>query len=308
MTVLRIGTRASTLAHAQAQLVGDRLRDGLGVDVELVDIRTSGDRSDAPLTQIGGQGVFTGAVREALVDGTVDIAVHSLKDLPTATDPRVTLAAVPRREDPRDALVSRAGRALRDLPSGARVGTGSPRRAAQLRALPLPLEVVPLRGNVETRLAKVASGECDAVVLACAGLIRVGRSAHITESLDVDTMMPAPGQGALAVEVSADAGRLAGEVADLLDDDHTRASVSAERAVLHRLGAGCSAPVGALASVTGGTPPTLRLQAVVAAVDGASLVRREDSAPPDAATRLGAELAESLLAGGAVELMQERAS
>lgn len=307
MTVMRIGTRASALARAQTQYVADALRSGLGVDVELVDITTAGDRSSALLEQIGGQGVFVGAVREAVTAGEVDIAVHSLKDLPTMPDTRVVLAAIPPREDPRDAVVARDGLTLDSLGAGARVGTGSPRRAAQIRALGLDLDVVPVRGNVGTRIGKVSTGELDAVVLARAGLVRVGSEDQITENLDPSRVLPAPGQGALAVEVSADAEQLAAEVAGILDDVDTRYSVTAERAVLHTLQAGCSAPVGALAAVqpTGDSSgPVLNLSGVVAAVDGGRLVRLTESGPATDANELGVRLAQTMLDEGAAELMQ----
>ncbi|MEJ7744039.1 MAG: hydroxymethylbilane synthase [Nocardioidaceae bacterium] len=197
---------------------------------------SEGDRTNAPLTEIGGQGVFVGAVRDALVSGEVDVAVHSLKDLPTVPDERVTLAAVPERGDPRDALIARDGLTLGELPAGSTVGTGSPRRAAQLRALGLGVEVVPVRGNVDTRIAKVSSGAVDAVLLARAGLVRLGREAEITETIDPIQMLPAPGQGALAVEVSVHASDLAADVAAALDDESTRAAVTAERALLRGLG------------------------------------------------------------------------
>ncbi|MGH3447095.1 MAG: hydroxymethylbilane synthase [Nocardioidaceae bacterium] len=309
MSVIRIGTRASALARTQAGMVAERLRAGLGVETELVDISTSGDRSAAPLADIGGQGVFVGAVREAVVAGKVDVAVHSLKDLPTIPDVRVALAAVPPRGDPRDALVARDSRTLGELPVGARVGTGSPRRAAQLHALGLGIEVVAVRGNVETRLAKVADGELDAVVLAKAGLVRLGRGAEVTEDLDPIQVLPAPGQGALAVEVAAASTGLAGEVAESLDDRDTRAAVGAERSLLHTLEAGCTAPVGALADVADADDgPEIWLRAVVAALDGSHVVRLSTAGRPDDAEGVGRRLAEEMLAEGAAELMKETVS
>ncbi|MFZ0141180.1 MAG: hydroxymethylbilane synthase, partial [Aeromicrobium sp.] len=196
--MIRIGTRASALATTQSQQVATRLSEMHGVDVELVTISTEGDRSDAPLVSIGGAGVFVAALREAVASGEVDLAVHSLKDLPTTPEPGLHLPAIPVREDPRDVLVARDGLTLGELPQGSRVGTGSPRRAAQINALGLGVEVVEIRGNVDTRLGKVASGEYDAVVLANAGLLRLGRAAEATEVLDPIQMLPAPGQGALA--------------------------------------------------------------------------------------------------------------
>jgi hydroxymethylbilane synthase len=250
--------------------------------------------------------VFVGRVREALATGRVDVAVHSLKDLPTQPDPRVALAAVPRREDPRDALVARDGLTLGELPPGSRVGTGSPRRAAQLRALGLGLDVLPIRGNVDTRLRMVAQREVDAVVVARAGLIRLGRQHEVTETIDPLQMLPAPGQGALAVEVSASMPALVGDVGAVLDDEDARAAVTAERAVLLELEAGCTAPVGALADVAVGDDQTeLWLRAVVAAEDGSAFVRLSVSGVPADAEELGRRLARDLLADGAAELVTE---
>jgi hydroxymethylbilane synthase len=303
--VLRIGTRASRLARAQAAWVAERLASAFGPDVELVDIVSEGDRSSRPLTEIGGTGVFVNAVRDAVVSGRVDIAVHSLKDLPTTPDPRLSLAAIPVREDPRDALVASHGRTLAELPAAARVGTGSPRRAAQLAALGLGLDVVPIRGNVETRIGKVTSGDLDAVVLAHAGLIRAGLRDRVTEVLDPLQMLPAPGQGALAVEVAAAAEGLRRELADVLDDGNTRAAVVAERALLRALEAGCSAPVGALADVAEGDDgQEIWLRGVVASPHGAA-VRLSATGPVATADRLGRRLAEQMLAEGAGELMKE---
>ena len=304
MTALRLGTRRSALAMVQAQRVADDLRAATGRSVELVAITTYGDVSRESLAQIGGTGVFVSALRDALLGGAVDLAVHSLKDLPTAPAPGITLAAVPVREDPRDALVARDNLTLGELPAGARVGTGSPRRAAQLRALGLGLEVVEVRGNVDTRLQMVHDGTVDAVLLARAGLARLGRLDAVTEVLDPLQMLPAPGQGALAVECTDP------EVAALLavlDDTATRQVVSAERALLAALEAGCSAPVGALgAAAEGDDGPELYLRAVVSSLDGAVAVRRSATGPMTAADTIGHDLAAELLAEGAAELMGER--
>jgi hydroxymethylbilane synthase len=309
MTTLRIGTRASALARAQSEAVAARLRDAIGVTVELVPVVSEGDRSGAPLTQIGGAGVFVGAVRDALAAGDVDVAVHSLKDLPTVVDSRVVLAAVPLREDPRDALVARDGLSLGELPVGSTVGTGSPRRAAQLRALGLGVTVVEIRGNVDTRLAKVASGAVDGVLLARAGLVRLGRQGEITETIDPIQMLPAPGQGALAVEVAAGSSTLADDIRDALDDLDSRATVTAERALLRTLEAGCLAPIGALADVAEGDDgPEMWLRAVVAAADGSQLVRQSIAGKTTDAAALGDALARDLLDEGAGSLMRERAS
>ncbi len=306
MTLLRIGTRASMLARTQSALVASRLHATLGSGVELVDVISDGDKTTAPLAQIGGQGVFVGAVRQALVDGAVDVVVHSLKDLPTLPDDRVLLAAVPERDDPRDALVARDGLTLGQLPAGSTVGTGSPRRAAQLNALGLGLSVVDLRGNVDTRVAKVSSGQLDAVVLALAGLARLQRQAEVTEVLDPLQMLPAPGQGALAVEVAARHPALAADVAAALDYAPSRAAVTAERSLLRSLGAGCTAPVGALAEhAEGDDGPEIWLRAVVAAPDGSWSIRLSATGPPDAAADIGCRLAQEMLAEGAAELMSE---
>ncbi len=246
--VLRVGTRASALARAQSGGVASAL-SGSGRESVLVDIRTHGDASQAPLSELGRTlglvGVFVSALREALLDGRVDVAVHSLKDLPTAAPEGIALAAVPMREDPRDALVSAGGRLLHDLPAGARIGTGSPRRAAALAALGMGFEVVDIRGNVDSRLGRVGD-DLDAVVVALAGLRRLGRDAEASELLDPLRMLPAPGQGALAIETRLD-DPLTDWVRDLLDHPPTRWAVAAERAVLATLAAGCSAPIGALA-------------------------------------------------------------
>ncbi|WP_433266072.1 hydroxymethylbilane synthase [Actinosynnema sp. CS-041913] len=295
---LRIGTRGSALALAQTGHVADALR-AAGADVEIVTISTPGDRSSAPVAEIG-IGVFTSALRDALANGEIDIAVHSYKDLPTARDPRLAPAAVPPREDPRDALVARDGLTLGELPTGSKVGTGSPRRAAQLEALGLGLEVVPLRGNVDTRIRKVADGELDAVVLARAGIARLGRTAEITETLEPIQMLPAPAQGALAVECRVDDVDTEHLLQSTLDDSASRAAVTAERAMLAELEAGCSAPVGALADVVedlddqGAVVLRLSLRGVMATEDG-DLLRASATGDLTAAEELGRALAAELL-------------
>jgi hydroxymethylbilane synthase len=307
---LRIGTRSSALAMAQTGIVADRLR-AAGHECELVEISTSGDRSSAPVAQLG-VGVFVSALRDALARGEVDVAVHSYKDLPTAPDPRLRLAAVPGREDPRDALVARDGMVLGELPPGARIGTGSPRRIAQLDALGLGLDVVAIRGNVDTRVGKVRSGELDAVVVAAAGLSRLGRLAEATELLDPLQMLPAPAQGALAVECRAQDLEIGNALAAVLDDPFTRAAVVAERAVLATLEAGCSAPVGALADVVsdldddGKAVDRLSLRAVVGTIDGA-LLRASVTGDMDDAEKLGAALAAELLDMGGLDALPRNA-
>lgn len=302
---LRLGTRRSALALAQSGQVAAAITAASGRSVELVEVTTFGDVSQAALAQIGGTGVFVGALREALLAGEVDLAVHSLKDLPTSPAPGIVLAAVPLREDPRDALVARDGLTLGELPEGARIGTGSPRRAAQIMALGLGHEVVPVRGNVDTRLGFVAGGSLDAVVLARAGLARLDRAEVATEVLDPLQMLPAPGQGALAIECRADDADTAAALV-LLDHAETRLAVLAERSLLATLEAGCSAPVGALAVIAEGDDrlPEAYLRGVVASVEGQSLRRYVDGrcATEADAVALGRRLAELLLDDGAAEL------
>jgi hydroxymethylbilane synthase len=245
---LRLGTRGSALALAQSRAVADAVRTATGREVELVEILTAGDRSSLPVQRLG-QGVFVSALRDALLAKEIDFAVHSYKDLPSLPAGGLSVAAVPRRADPRDALVARDGRTLAQLPPGATVGTGAVRRVAQLNALGKDLKVLPIRGNVDTRLRRV--GELDAVVLASAGLARLGRLAEATELLDPALMLPAPAQGALAVECRIEDEELVG-ILSMLDHGPTRAAVTAERALLAVLEAGCSAPVAALATVRHG--------------------------------------------------------
>ncbi|MCP9996666.1 hydroxymethylbilane synthase [Streptomyces werraensis] len=313
---LRLGTRRSKLAMAQSGQVADAVSQVTGRPVELVEITTYGDVSREHLAQIGGTGVFVAALREALARGEVDFAVHSLKDLPTTQPDELVVAAIPVREDPRDVIIARDTLKLADLPRGARIGTGSPRRMAQLNAYArghgMDIETVPIRGNVDTRIGYVTKGDLDAVVLAAAGLNRVGRSDEVTDFLSVDTVLPAPGQGALAVETTADNADLIAALAQL-DDPFTRAAVTAERSLLAALEAGCSAPVGALADllVDGQIVKEMRLRGVVGTTDGSTLVQLSTTGPVpethEAATALGRELATEMLAQGAAGLMGERA-
>lgn len=303
---LRVGTRASRLALTQSGTVGEALVAGSGRDVELVHVRSQGDIDrTSPLAQIGGTGVFVTAVRQALLDGEVDVIVHSCKDLPTAPAPGIALACVPVREDPRDALCARDGLTLAALPEGARVGTGSPRRAAQLLRARPDLRVVDIRGNVETRLARALGeqADLDAVVLAASGLRRVGREAVISELLPVSTMLPAPAQGALAVEVREETAPWLAAALAALEDPAARAAVAAERALLRTLEAGCSAPVAAHAETVDGE---LTLQALAISPDGATVVESSASGPADSdPAALGAGLARELLAGGADRILAE---
>ena len=305
--ILRIGTRASVLARTQCGMVADQLAETLGRQTELVPISTQGDRSSAPLQSFGGTGVFVSALREALLEGQCDVAVHSLKDIPTYPADGITLAAVPRREDPRDVLIGRDGLTLGELPVGARVGSGSPRRIAQLLALGLGVEPVGIRGNVETRIGKIPD-EVDAVLLARAGLARLGRLDQITEVIDPIQMLPAPGQGALAVECRT-GDPLAAEIAAAIDDRAARACVTAERVVLADLEAGCSAPVGALAEIVEGEDgEELWLRAVALSLDGALSVRLSASGSPDNAAEVGHRLAAEMIADGAATLISAEAS
>ncbi|MEU6214841.1 hydroxymethylbilane synthase [Streptomyces sp. NPDC090085] len=312
---LRLGTRRSKLAMSQSGHVADAVRELTGRPVELVEITTYGDVSREHLSQIGGTGVFVTALRDALLRGEVDFAVHSLKDLPTAQPDDLVIAAMPRREDARDALVARDGLTFEQLPDGARIGTGSPRRTAQLnhlaRSLGKRIETVPIRGNVDTRIGFVRDGELDAVVLAAAGLNRIGRGDEATDLLSVDSVLPAPGQGALAVECPASSTDLIAALGRL-DDPHTRAAVTAERSLLAALEAGCSAPVGAFADLLGDgrIVNEMRLRGVVGTLDGSTLVQLSTTGPVpqsyDEAMALGRELADEMLAKGAAGLMGER--
>ena len=307
-----IGTRGSALAVTQTTTVAETLSELGGFNVELVRVKTEGDINRAALSQIGGTGVFVAALRESLLNGDCDVAVHSLKDLPTAEADGLTIGAVPARVDVRDALCARDGLTLAQLPAGAKIGTGSPRRAAQLRAARPDLGIVDIRGNVDTRLARVAGlvdggpGDLDAVVLAAAGLSRLGRLNMVSEFLEPSVMLPAPGQGALAVEVrTSDAaeGPLSRALA-AYDDTASRLTVTAERALLARLEAGCTAPIGALARVT---EQGLALEAVVCSDDGTQVIRRYTStaqADEDGARALGIRMAEELLAAGAADLTE----
>ena len=312
---LRLGSRKSPMAVSQSGDVAKLITERTGRRVEIVGVTTLGDVSRENLTQIGGSGVFVSALRESLVNGEVDFAVHSLKDLPTGAAPGITLAAIPARDDPRDALVARDGAKLADLPAGARIGTGSPRRAGQLTMLRSDIACVPIRGNAGTRLAKVREAELDAVVLAYAGLARIGHTDLVSEIFEPDDMVPAPGQGALAVECRSDNTELA-ELLAGIDHAPTRSAVTAERSLLAALEAGCSAPVGAYAIQIGAD--RLLLEGVVLgeravsfqpapldspAAVGRMIRERADAVTADAA-RLGRELAARMLALGAAGLIR----
>lgn len=283
---VRLGTRRSRLARSQSTAIAQQLAQQTGWRVEIVEVVTEGDVNMTPLASFGGTGVFVSAVRQALLTGTIDIAVHSLKDLPTAEAPGILLAAVPPRVDPADVLVARDGLTLAQLPAGAVVGTGSPRRAAQLRAARPDIEVTGVRGNVDTRIRHVREGRLDGVVLAAAGVRRLGRIDEATDVLDGDVMLPAPGQGALAVECRADDAHLSADDASLRDalrglhDEDTAVAVHCERAILTRAEAGCSAPIGALARLDG---RTLTITGVLADEQGTLLRETRSADLPDGA-------------------------
>jgi hydroxymethylbilane synthase len=311
VSALRLGTRGSALATAQSTKVADALRTATGCDVELVPIVTAGDRSTAPVSALG-VGVFVSALRDALTAGEIDFAVHSYKDLPTADHPGLHIAAVPAREDPRDALIARDGRTLAELPPGATVGTGALRRIAQLHALGMGLTVTPIRGNVDSRVRRVLGpdADLDAVIVARAGLVRLGRAGDITETLDPMLMLPAPAQGALAVECRSDDDLV--ELLAPLDHGPTRAAVTAERAFLGVLEAGCRAPVAAYAVVAEGGPggssadrdeEEIYLRGAVISPDGSRDLRRSRTGTPADAAEIGKALAADLLDLGADTLM-----
>jgi hydroxymethylbilane synthase len=289
------------MAIAQSRQVASIITERTGRQVEIVGVTTLGDVSRAQLTQIGGTGVFVSALREALLSGEVDLAVHSLKDLPTQRGgpaAGIVLAAVPARDDPRDALVARDGAKLADLPPGARIGTGSPRRAAQLLGLRGDLRCVPIRGNAGTRLGKVSEGELDAVVLAYAGLARIGHVSAVTQVFEPDEMLPAPGQGALAIECREGEPELAA-LLRAVTDQASAAAVTAERSLLEALEAGCSAPIGAYAAGA----DLLRMRAAVMSLDGSRVLRAHGAAPGADAWQLGRDLAAQLLRSGAADLI-----
>jgi len=303
---IRLGTRRSHLAMTQSTWVAEQLR-AHGHAVEIVEITTEGDVNRASLAQMGGTGVFAAAIRRALLEDEVDMAVHSLKDLPVAPEPGLVIAGIPVREDPRDALVARDGLTLGELPAGAVVGTGSPRRAAQLQALGLGFEIRDIRGNIDTRMGYVTSGELDGVILARAGLARVERTGAISETIDPLQMLPAPGQGALGLECREGDARVIAALAQL-DDADTRAAVTAERAVLGALEAGCAAPVGALAEIVEEPDGSLEisLRAFVGAPDGSFELRRSDVGSCDNPAAVGEALARTLLDDGAGAVIPPR--
>ena len=302
MKPLRIGSRGSILARWQAEFVRKQLFQLTGVEAEIIIIKTSGDKmQQQPLTQIGGKGIFIKELEEALLEESIDLAVHSVKDIPTDTPGRLHFPAVCRRDDVRDCLVSHTGTSLANLKQGARVGTGSLRRQAQLRHYRPDLDLRELRGNVDTRLRKVESGEYDAIVLSKAGLDRLGWSQKITEPLSTEISLPAVGQGAIAIESRVN-DRDADEILSKLNDLETRTAIIAERALLSALQGGCQVPLGAWARME---RAELVMEAVVCSVDGTQYVRKKASAPPDQAAQLGEHLARVLAEGGARTILEE---
>ncbi len=299
MRILRIGTRGSMLAKWQAESVRKQLFAATGMEAEIVIIKTSGDKmQQAPLTQIGGKGIFIKELEEALQEETIDLAVHSVKDVPTDIPSRLMFPAVCRRDDVRDCLI---GSTLANLRQGARVGTSSLRRQAQLKHLRPDLDLRDLRGNVDTRLRKVESGEYEAVMVAKAGLDRLGLSKRISEVLSPEVCMPAVGQGAIAVECRLKDTE-AGDLLAPLDDAETRTAIIAERALLAALQGGCQVPLGAWARIERGE---LLLDACVCSVDGSQYVRQSVSAPPDQAAQLGEHMARVLIEAGAQSILEE---
>jgi hydroxymethylbilane synthase len=304
VAVLRVATRASALAVAQSGLVASALERGLGVRAELFLVRTSGDRIQGSLAAVGGKGLFVKELEEALLAGRADLAVHSAKDLPADLAEGTVLAAFPERADPRDALVAaRRGATLADLPRGARVGTGSLRRRAQLLAARPDLEIVPLRGNVDTRLRKLETEGLDAVVLACAGLERLGLAARIDERLRPETLLPAVGQGTLALQTRA--GEPLAQDLAVLDHAATRAAMRAERAFLERLAGDCNVPLAALARLEG---EEIALEALLARPDGTRLLRAAARAPRAAAEAAGERAARAILEQGGDEILRALAA
>jgi hydroxymethylbilane synthase len=308
VTRLRIGTRGSSLALWQANHIADSLAKLHGVETELVRIRTSGDRlQSASVAQVneaigaeGGKGIFIKEIEDALLSGAVDLAVHSMKDVPTETPAGLVFAVITRREDPRDCLISRERLTLEKLPQGARVGTSSLRRQAQLRHHRADLDVVDLRGNVDTRIRKLESGEFDAIVLAMAGVTRLGASAKVTQIFDEDLMLPAVGQGALGIETRAEDAQTSRLVA-ALDDHETRACVTAERALLRELQGGCQVPLGAWGRIRGGE---LHLEAAVFSAVGTESVRLDEAGSPGEAAAIGIRLAQILVDAGADKILR----
>jgi len=299
---MRLGSRRSPMAIVQSRRVAEQITQATGREVEIVGVTTLGDVSRAQLSQIGGTGVFVSALRDALRNNEVDFAVHSMKDLPAIQPQAVALAAVPARDDPRDALIARDSVKLADLPAGARIGTGSQRRAAQLCALRADLRCVPIRGNAGTRMAKIEAGDVDGVVLAYAGLARIGQLDAVSQVFEPEEMLPAPGQGALAVECR-EADEELRALLSVINDRPAMAAATAERSLLEALAAGCSAPVAAYAAYEAGSD-SLDMRAAVLSTDGRTVLRAHGSAATGQARQLGLDIAAELLRAGAAELIR----
>ncbi len=299
---LVLGTRGSKLALHQSQwFANEVMRVAPGITVTLKQIRTSGDKiQDVPLAKIGGKGLFVKEIEDALLSGEIDVAVHSMKDVPTALPDGLAITCVPHREDPRDVLIARGGLHLAELPQRARIGTSSLRRQAQLLQYRPDYDIHMLRGNLDTRIRKLQEGVYDAIVLAAAGLRRLGWADQVTEYLPIEISLPAIGQGALGIESRQDDSFVT-EVIGRLEDASTRIAVTAERALLHRLEGGCQVPIAAHATVQGSR---VHLQGLVASVDGKQIVRGEVSGPADEAATLGAELGRQLLDRGGREILR----
>lgn len=299
---LVVGSRGSRLAVIQAEEFMGQLRDAVPqLELSLVKIRTQGDRDrKSPLIQIGGRGVFVKELEDALLKGRIDVAVHSLKDMPSQLDPRLQLAAVPVRRDPRDALVSGSGQTLSQLPSGARIGTGSQRRALELQSFRPDLKACPLRGNIDTRVSKVCPGELDGVIVAAAALERIGWQDKVTEYLPVEVFLPAACQGALGVEMRA--GDVAAATVALVNDEVSWQTTAAERAFLRTLGGGCRSAIAAMARVEGGT---LHIEGMVAGLLSSKTIRAKLVGSPQTPEELGKKLAQKLLDMGAGKLLEE---
>jgi len=300
---LRVGTRGSQLALCQANWVKEKLIEVYpDLNVTLIKIKTTGDKiQDAPLAKIGGKGLFVKEIEEALIQKRIDLAVHSMKDVPTEFPQGLHLSIITKREDPRDVFISRDGKALKDLPQKAKIGTSSLRRQAQLLHFRSDLELVPLRGNLETRLNKLKTTDLDGIVLAMAGVKRLGLEKKITEIIPLEISLPAIGQGALGIETRMDDEKVEKQIRFLLDED-SWITVSAERAFLKKLEGGCQVPIAAFARIFG---TTLQIDGLVGTIDGKRLIRHHQEGPIEKAELLGIELAETLLEKGAREVLDE---
>ncbi len=299
---IRIGTRGSKLALRQSEWIKAQLEaHHEGIQVDLIKIKTTGDKIlDTPLSKIGGKGLFVKEIEEALLSNRIDVAVHSMKDVPAELPDPLMLSTFPPRENPADALIARGNRSLSELPKGARVGTSSLRRGAQLLHIRPDLTLIPLRGNVDTRLGKLKAGELEAVILAAAGLNRLGLASVITHTISFDQLLPAVGQGALGLEVRRDDESIIGAL-DFLNHPDTRTAVTAERAFLKTLEGGCQVPIAGFAEIHGNT---LSFEGLVAELDGSKIYREALTGHPDDAAKIGVQAAEKLLSSGAGDVLK----